>query len=204
MRAPHLVSLLFTALALSACYASTSIEQSWRSPTAPSGNLTNVVTYADSKSPSIRRGSEDQLAIQLQRRGIHAVPAYAVIPDDMLNDRDRMIPYLRQKGFDGIVSMRFLGAHEKLVSYPSLYDYWGPGWGYGYYYGGYDVYPETIVRVSISAYSLPSNNLVWSAVSRSVDPDDLNDLINDTTQVAANALQKEQVIGASPTLSAQR
>ena len=205
MRVPHLVSLLFIAVALSAgCYESTSIEQSWRSPSAPSGELTNVVTYADSKSPSIRRGSEDKLAMQLQQRGIHAVPAYAVIPDDMLDDRDRMIPYLRQKGFDGIVSMRFLGAHEKLVSYPSLYDYWGPGWGYGYYYGGYDVYPQTIVRVSISAYSLPTNNLVWSAVSRSVDPDDLNDLINDTTKVAARALQKEQVVGASRTLSAQR
>jgi hypothetical protein len=204
MRVFHLVSLLFVGLVLpTACTSTTSIEQSWRSPSAPSGDLTNVVTMAESKSPSIRRGSEDKLAMQLQQRGIHAVPAYSVVPDAMLGNRDEMMSYLRQKGFDGVVSMRFLGAHEKLVSYPSLYDYWGPGWGYGYYYGGYDVYPETIVRVSISAYSLPTNNLVWSAVSRSVDPDNLNELINDTTKVAARELQKQEVI-PTPVQTAQR
>jgi hypothetical protein len=195
----HLALLL-----LIACSTTTaSIEQSWRSPTAPSGELTNVVTMVDNKSPSIRRTAEDQLAAQLQRRGIRAVPAYAVIPDDQIGDRDRTIANLRNQGFDGIVSMRFIGAHQKLVTYPSLYDYWGPGWGYGYYYGGYDVYPETIVRISVSAYSLPSNNLVWSAVSRSVDPDSLNQLIGDTTAVAARELQKQQVI-ANPPMSAQR
>jgi len=204
MRASHLISLLFVGFMLpTACATSTEIEQSWRAPTLPHGQLTNVVTFVESKSPSIRRGTEDQLAARLQRDGIRAVPAYAVIPDDQANDRDKAIATIRAAGFDGVVSMRFLGADQKLVSYPSLYDYWGPGWGYGYYYGGYDVYPETIVRISISAYALPSNALVWSAVSKSTDPDSLNDLIDSTTKVAARALQKEQVI-ASPTLSAQR
>lgn len=201
MRLPHLV--LLGLLVSSAC-ASTEIENSWRSPTAPAGTLTNVVTMAEgAKSPSIRRSSEDQLAAQLQKRGVHAVPAYAVLPDEAINDRDKMISLLEAKGFDGLVSMRFMGADQKLVSYPSLYDYWGPGWGYGYYYGGYDVYTETIVRVSISAYSLPTHNLVWSAVSRTVDPDNLNDLINETTAVAAKGLEKQQVV-AQPTQTAQR
>lgn len=200
MRLPHLLSLAFVAGAAAvlpaACSTTTaSIEQSWRAPTASTGQLTNVVTLARSRSPSIRRSAEDQLAAQLMRRGIHAVPAYAVIADDQLSDRDRALTTLRARGFDGIVSMEFIGAHQKLVSYPSLYDYWGYGWGYGYY-GGYDVYPQTIVRVSISAYSLPTNSLVWSAVSRSVDPDSINELIGDVTHVAARELQKEQVIGA--------
>jgi hypothetical protein len=187
-----------------ACAPNAEIEQSWRSPTAPAGALTNVVTMAESaKSPSIRRGAEDQLAARLQKRGIHAVPAYAVLPDNVIGDREKVVTLLQNQGYDGLVSMRFLGADQKLVSYPSLYDYWGPGWGYGYYYGGYDVYPETIVLVSISAYSLPSRNLVWSGVSRSVDPDNLNDLINDTTEVAARQLQKQQVVGG-PAQTAQR
>src|SRR5277367_2156009 len=89
-------------LAIGGC-TSASIESTWRSPTAP--ELTNVVTLSPAPDGVTRRSVEDQLAQQLSRHGVRAVPGYTVLNDQDLGDRQAMVAKLRADGFDGAVAM---------------------------------------------------------------------------------------------------
>ena len=79
-----------------------------------------------------------------------------------------------------------VSAHQQIQFYPTFDVYWGATWG--------TPVPETIVRAEINAYSLPQDRLVWSAMSKSTDPDSVRELISDVSQVAANRLANEGVI----------
>ena len=158
MRSFHqVVSIGALALALMAgCGGSTaSIEQSWRSPTATAGELTNVVTLcARRANEGVCRSAEEKLASRLSAKGVRAVPGYRVLNRDEVFDRKSAITTLRAAGFDGVVTMRFVGQVQTLQAYPTMDWYWGP-----------DVYEETVNRIEINAYSLDDNQLVWSAIS---------------------------------------
>jgi hypothetical protein len=106
---------------------------------------------------------------------------------------------LRAAGFDGVIVMRMAGKDTYLQYVPNnfgAYGYWGAGWGAwgpGYYE------PETIVRIETAAYSLQNNRLVYSALSRTVDPNSVRSLVSDVSKKVANAMQKQGVVVASST-----
>ncbi len=165
---------------------SASIESSWRAPSAP--QLTNVVTLSPASDAVTRRSVEDRLAQQLSKHGVHAVPAYTVLTDAERADVANVGQTLHTHGFDGIVAMRLVGAHQKLEYYPGFDGYWGGAWG--------TMVPETIVKIEVSAYALPNKQLVWSALSKSVDPGSEHEVIADVTKVTTERMAKENVIGA--------
>jgi hypothetical protein len=178
--------VLSLAIALSVgCGTTASIEHSWRSPTAKTGELTHVVTLCRSRNEAICRSAEDKLASRLAAKGVRAVPAYRVLNRDQLADRARALDALHAAGFNGLVTMRFVGREHTFVAYPSMDMYWG--WGT-------EVVPETITRIEINAYSLANNQLVWSGISKSIDADNVHELIDDVTAVASHELLKQRVI----------
>ncbi len=177
------LTAIAVALAVGGCGGSTaSIEQSWFSPSLRAGTLTNVVTLSPQGNATLARSAEDQMARDLNSRGIRAVPGYQVMPPWTRGNRTATLAALRNSNYDGIVTMRVIGASQQLDYYPTFDMYWGATWG--------AVYPQTVIRVEINAYEIPSNKLVWSAISKSVDPDSLSELIDDVTDVAANDLAK--------------
>jgi hypothetical protein len=185
---------LSIALAVGGCASSTaSIEQSWTAPNLAPGELTNVATLAPIRDATIARSAEDRLARDLNQQGIHATPGYAVLPPEQRTDREVAKRRLRELGFDGVVTMRLVGKTTKLDYYPTFEGYWGASyWGLGGPAG-----PETIVRIEINAYSLISSDLVWSALSKSVDPSGVRQVIDDVSKVAATNLA--QKVGTAQT-----
>jgi hypothetical protein len=122
---------------------SASIESSWRAPSTPT--LTNVVTMSPVSDPGLRRSAEDKLAQQLSQHGVRATPAYQVVSDQDLGDHTRVAQTLASRGFDGVVSRRFVAANQKLEYHSGFDDYWGGAYG--------QVVPETVVRIEVNAYS---------------------------------------------------
>ena len=183
-----LLTLTVAALAGAGCTSSTSIEQTWRAPTAPPGSLVNVVTLYPGPDGVVKRSAEDRLAMRLNERGMRAVPAYSVLNPDDVQDQSHMAEKLRAQGFDGIVAMRLLGTEQQFDYYPTFDMYWGDAWG--------TVVPVTITRVEIDAYSLKTNQLVWSAMSRSIDAEDIGSLIDDVTKVASKEIYNQDIISS--------
>jgi hypothetical protein len=185
--------LAIAGLALAACGGpSTTVEQTWTAPTVRSQiPLQRVVTVFFSDNVTMRRAAEDQLARDLLARGVQATPSYAVLDDAELRNRDAVRSKLLKLGYDGIVTMRIVDRFQELEYMPSTFDgYWGYAYPYfyspGYYDPGY-MYTETVVRVETAAYSLRTNQLVWSALTKTVG-DEANKLIDDTSRVIANQL----------------
>jgi hypothetical protein len=184
------------ALTFAACAGpSTTIEQSWTTRN-PQVDLGNVVTMYVSADGTMRRTVEDQMAAKLARKGIRAMPSYAVLSESDLANLDQAKAKLRAAGFDGLVAIRLVSKDTELNYVPGSFDgYWGPAWTMAYD-PGY-VYTETIVRIETSAYSLLTNQLVWSAISKTVDADDDRaEAMDEVTSLAAKELEKRGVVAA--------
>jgi hypothetical protein len=180
---------LALAVTFAGCASSATIESTWRAPSAP--QLTNVVTLSPVADPGLRRTAEDQLAQQLSQHGVRATPGYAILNDQDLSDHNRILAALRAKGFDGVVAMRFVSANQTMSYYPGFDTYWGGAWGVGG-----EIVPQTVVRIEVNAYSIASKQLVFSAMSKSIDPDSAKQLISSVSQVTSDRLAKDRVIGA--------
>lgn len=184
---------------LAACGGpSTTIEQSWTAPGPQVGRLQNVVTLYVSRDGTMRRSVEDAMAQKLAGAGIRAVPAYQVLTDEDLRDRERAKARLAAAGFDGVIANRLVSKETELEYVPGSFDsYWGPAWSMAYD-PGY-VYTETVVRVETTAFSLTTNQLVWSAISKTVDPENQREVIEQVTSVAARELQKRGIVASAGT-----
>jgi hypothetical protein len=91
--------------------------------------------------------------------------------------------------------MRFVDREQKLDVDMYYGGYWGTAWD--------TVIPETIVRIEINAYALEGDRLVWSGLSKSVDPQNTSDLIDQVTGVVGKALAAQEVF-ARPERTASR
>jgi hypothetical protein len=177
-------------VAVAACSTNASIERSWRAPDARVGELTSVVTLFPIRNGAIRRAVEDRLARQLVDRGMRAVPSYSILRPKDLHERDVAAAELRQAGFDGVVAMRVIEAAHA-VDYVASFDaYWGNAWT--------TTVPESLVRMQIDAYALADRRLVWSGLSRTVDAQDLEQLVDAVTQLASEELESQQLIAGYP------
>ena len=190
MRTQRVTSLAIVMVALASVACSSTrtatIEHAWRDPNARVGELTNVVTLFPTRDAMLRRTVEDKLAQHLADRGVRAVPGYTVLTRDDVQDRNVAGEILRRAGFDGLVAMRVVEADRTLEYYPAFDVYWGAAWG--------TVVPGAIIRMQVDAYSLADRRLVWSAVSRSVDPNSIGQLVDDITAVVSRELSKERVV----------
>jgi hypothetical protein len=199
------------AISIGACAPATTLEQGWTTPSAQTQPpLRRVVTLYSSPTVVMQRAGEDQLAREFTARGVQATPGYAILgieerralasigtKPQAAAELEAVKAKLRDMGYDGVVTLQIVDREKNL-----LYDWgtWGyPGyWGYGYwdygYWPGYG-YTETIYRTEATAYSLRTNQLVWSGLIRSVDPNNADQLINDASKVAANALANRGLAG---------
>lgn len=58
--------------------------------------------------------------------------------------------------------------------------------------------PPTHLRIEVNAYSLHGDRLLWSALSRTSDPADLGELVEDVTTVVSRELDKARIIPGAP------
>jgi hypothetical protein len=184
---------LAVALTVTACGGSTTIEQSWKAPNLPQGALHNVVALYVSRDGALRRTAEDSMVQNLSHMGVRAQPAYAVLTDEDLKDKTAAKAKLVAAGYDGVIAMRLVSKQTQVEAVPPTFDgYWGMAWP-GAYDPGY-LSTETVVRVQTSAYELANNKLVWSGLSKTIDPNTTSSAINGVTSVVAKALGKQQIV----------
>ena len=200
MRNPIAFRLLAAAsMLLGAACATTTFESTWRNPDAQPLRLADrkVVTVFISHDPLMRRRAEDAMAREVTRRGAYGVPAYTFLSDTEVLDRDVAKAKTEARGFAGAVVMRVVGS-ERIYLHPYAdvvwvgpeyrrfwAGYWGWGWR-GAWQPGY-LSVSRIVKVETLVYSLDQDQLVWGGVSRTVEPERIEDFIAEL----ATAVTKE-------------
>jgi len=195
---------LLAALLASAC-ASTNFSSTWRAPDAKPGTFKGkkVVAVFVSQDEALRRGVEETLAVELNKRGAEGVPAYEIIPTPEIKDEAKAKARITEAGAAGVVALRLVGREQEVSGSAGGYyaaapytgvwgGYWGYGWG-GIYDPGY-LRTDTILHVETLVYSLEQNKLVWAGQSKTTNPSNVDAFIKDLVGKVAAEMKKSGLI----------
>jgi len=191
------------ALATFAC-ATTTFQSTWRSPDARPLKLSGrkVVGVFVSKNEPLRRRAEDAMAREISARGAQGVPAYTILTEEEVRNRDAAKAKLEQLGFSGAVVMRVVGTQTQYTYEPAYWSrhyyrhFWGGYWGWGWgsvWEPGYLV-ADKIVSVETLVYSLEQDQLVWAGVSRTVDPTQIDPFIAELATAVTKQMAKDGLL----------
>jgi hypothetical protein len=198
--------IVLSAAAAAAACATTSFQSIWKAPDAQPLNFKGrkVAALVVSKEEGVRYGAEDALARELTARGAVGIPAYSLIPKELIQDKEKAKEFLEKAQVAGVVAMRVVGKDQQITSSPGTYwggpaymTFWGAGY-YGYGWGAvYDpgyVRTDTIVLIETLIYSLEQNKLVWAAQSETTNPEKVGPFIKELTAKTAAELKKQGLI----------
>jgi protein-S-isoprenylcysteine O-methyltransferase Ste14 len=195
---PRLSWLLLVAAALGSLLgcAATRVETQWKDPatTAQDFAFRRVIAIAQVEDDTTRRVAEDEMVRVLaagpraQTRGMQASPSYRLIGMDELDDVAAMRAKVEAGGFDGALVMRLIATEERVTYVPGRYE---TGWGRVVSYDPGYTTVDQIVRIETSVYSVTQGKRLWSGVTRTLNPSDLPELVDEVAQAIGRELEAQ-------------
>jgi len=191
------------ALLLGACGGNTTVQNSWKDPTAPSRRFNKVLNVFISSEANTRRSGEDAMTARIPR----SVSSYTVLPDSVLTSTEKAKAFVVSQGFDGAVLMRPVAVDKETTyvpgtstyavpaGYRSAWGYWGTGWGGAYDPGHYR--QDQVVFVESNVYSLTDDKLLWSAKTKTYNPDNIPKMVNEIVDQSVAEMKKQGIVPAT-------
>lgn len=174
-------SLLAASLTLPACGHSTTVEQVWRAP-GFEGSFAHVLVFGLAKRPGVRRAFESGVCETMREAGVTCTPAFELFPGDGELEDEAIQATLAERGIDSVLSARLLSIDkQKQYVEGTPYVVGGPRPRfYGYYHNTYTMLHSpgytieyAVVKLESNLYSLGDGSVVWSGLSETVDPKDV-------------------------------
>ncbi len=190
------------ALVATQARAGTKFMSSWKAPDAQPESFKGLKVAALVMHPdeSVRYPAEEALARELTARGAVGMPAYSIIPKELIQDKEKAREFLEKAGVVGVAAMRVVGKDKEITQSPGTY--WGGAgyatfWGSGYYGTGWGAVYEpgylrtdTIVSVDTLIYSLRQDKLVWAGRSETTNPKNVQKFVKELAGKVADQLKK--------------
>jgi hypothetical protein len=197
------LSVLALLVGLAAC-SGTRLSDVWRDPQYSGEPFRQVAVFVLGSDPAVRRLVEDEVVrrLPMNTRGIGG---YGLVPDAERGDVEKALERLRAGGYDGAMIARLVGVDgptpwatgslkQVPVSYRTLSNYYVNATEEGERSSGLSA--PTVVRVQMNVYAVASQALVWSAASRTFNPEETRDVAGDVAKVAVEELQKAGLLSA--------
>lgn len=136
--------------------------------------LSKVIVVARAKDEGSRKVAEDKMASYHKSFRV----SYSMFSHrEIMGDENRFKENLKRQGYDGIVTIRFLGKGKETRYVQGIYipgNYVGSGvagnvsYNPGYYLPGY--YLETVKNwIQVDVFSLRKSQLLWSGVTETIN-----------------------------------
>jgi hypothetical protein len=179
------------------------VESSWKDPatTADSLRFRQLIVIAMANEGAMRRAAEDALVAELRKspRGmsgeLSVTPSYEVLDQADLADVKSARAKVEAKGYDGAVITSFVSSQERLSVDPSMHT---AMWGYygrrGVIYDPGSVRSDTIVRIQTNIYRVHDGKLLWSGVSRTMNPRNVEGLAKDVFRDVIGGLRDDGLL----------
>jgi len=191
-------------LLVSSC-ANTKISQSWVEPDNKR-SYDDLLIIGVGESQQNRRAYESHFVEELRATGTEAEASYKLIPNSEELNRQTVEKAIDGMEIDGVIVTHLVAVDEETIYRPSM-DYM-PMYGGGYYGGLYSYYPHVNTYVSrpgyysthetftleTNLYDVESEELVWSARSRTFSPESVSEVINDLTKLLIKDLKENNLI----------
>lgn len=196
---------------LAGCASSTQISGSWKSPDIASPEYSDVFIVALIRDVSTRQTLEDELAAQLESQGIKVTKSSEVFTpnftEEQLEDKELILQSVRENGSDAILTVSVVDEETETrfvpgnITYnPTIrFSFYGDFWSYytHYYPQVYDpgyYTKDRIYFLETNLYDAETENLVWSAQSRSYNPEDTEIFSEEFSQVTIEELKEDNLI----------
>ena len=190
---------LIAVLSMLSCN-STKITSSWREPdkTLTISQLNKVLVVALFNNETNRHKAEDQMAGYLKGKG---VVSYNYFSDIFNRTNEAAIrESIAADGFDGAITMRLIDVEKEKIYLPSnqpLYPAYSRNFP-AYYYRNYGYYQQQnyyrttrIYTIETNVYSIKEDKIIWTALTKTTDPEGVNKLTGETAQVVYKQMIKE-------------
>ena len=203
-------ALCVTTILLASC-ANTKISQSWVEPSNTKSQK-DLLIIGIGESEQNRRAYESHFIEELRAHGIEAVASYKLIKSDEKIERDVVVKAIDGLGIDGVIITHMVAVDEETIYRPTTGygygGYGGIGYGGGHYGGMYSYYPHVnsyvhnpgyyttheTYTLETNLYDVESEELVWSARSRTFSPESVQEVIVDLTKLLINDLEDKDLI----------
>lgn len=197
------ISHILAAILLIVGCASTRLVSSWSEP-GYQGKIQKILILGMSKNDSIKSTYESTMTAAFQKAGVQAEEARSMIPAGNSANREAIKSALASKGFDSILVTRMVSKREETyfvpdraysVSYPyynRFYDYYFHV--YPAVYGPGYLATDTIVNLESNIYEIKEGKLIWSAISETINPKDIQKEVGALSELFVNQLKKDGLI----------
>lgn len=185
--------------------SSTKISQSWVEPDLKK-SYNDILIIGIAESEQNRRAYETHFVAQLKSKNIEAIASYKVIKNHQKIDRETVVKAVKGMTIDGVIVTHLTAVDEETIYRPSM-DYL-PTYGGGYYSGLYSYYPHVSTYVQqpgyyttnktyvleTNLYDVESEELIWSARTRTFSPESVKEVIVDLTKLLIKDLTDKGLI----------
>lgn len=188
------------AMTLAAC-ATTSLQSTWKNPAAVPLSLKGkkVVALVVADEEALRYAAEDEAAREITVHGGVGVPAYALLPQAEIRNKERARAIFEKEGIAGVVVLRVVAKEKALTGSFSGSPYSGSFWGPGFWGGsrgwsdGY-LRTDVILVVETLVYSLEQSTLVWAGQSQTTNPTQVGSFIRELGKAIGTEMEKQGLL----------
>lgn len=184
-----------------ACAPSTQLIGTWTDPDLSGESIepfNKVLVIARISHETSNRIAEDKIVASITKSA--AVPSYSIL---LHGDTSQAAvdAKLQKEGIDGLIVMSLKEVNKSLNYQPPTYygGYYGGYYGYRGYYGygygspGYLTEDQTFY-VETSIYSLVTGKMLWSGTTATLNPQQLDQALDDIIRAVKNELTKKGLV----------
>lgn len=203
----NLLSVLIVVIFFSGCATNTIVLDSWKD------SETSIEKEQFKKVSVVALVKNDLTRKRIESRFAEINPIFHPT-NHFLNketdiDKDMFVKLLKSEHVDGVVTMRLVDVKKESDyiqgSTMPYYNYYGSAYGYGSLFGGwYSVYSpyyynytpsyyveNTYFIIETNIFSVKENKLIWSAVTKTLQFNDIEMGLNDIIQALVNQMKKD-------------
>ncbi|HPF96494.1 MAG: hypothetical protein R2802_07745 [Flavobacteriaceae bacterium] len=206
--------LIALALLLFSCGSTTKITGAWANKEVLKNNSYKSVFIAVlNANVQAKNMLENELAFRAKQRGIAATMSHDVFIQSFAKEnmpkKEEIMPAIEKTGAETIFTVSLLDKETSTRYVPGSTSYYAPfGVGYGYYggfYGYYStIYPmvyepgyyttDRTYYVESNLYDAKTEELIWSAQSKTLNPSDLEQFTKDYIDALYEQMIKDGVL----------
>lgn len=190
-------------LLAASCGTSTQMAEVWQEPSYKPQPVHKVMIIGVGENTRRIKIFEDIMASHFEARKLQVVKGSSVLPADSI-DIASFKKIVQGTGADIATVSRLVGMDTE-TSYVPGTSYYTPAAGYygfyPYYYSSYSVVNEPgyitqykIYKVETNVYDVRAEKLIWSGLSHTTDPANMEDGVNSMASVVVESLAKSKII----------